>query len=386
MKKFLIIGCVIAAVACSVSKSGFYQGVKIPKGTYEDSLRFFYSFSPNKWPKPTIDSGVNWQELGPLPDNPYSPFKDTSLMPMYNLGKQLFFDPRLSGSGQISCASCHVPDLSWTDGREVSNGHDMQLNSRNSPSLLNVWHAKKLFWDGRSTSLEDQASTPISTDNEMHSSMPEMLGKLQRIEGYKPLFQKAFGADAITGETVTKAIAAFERSISSRRSDFDRFAGGDTAALSNAALRGLHLFRTKARCMNCHNGAYFTDDSMHNIGLTYYGNKAHEDLGLYLITKRAADVGKFKTPMLRDVMRTRPWMHNGLFDNIEGVLNMYSNGMPQPKRKPGQEKDTLFPKTDPLLKKLGLTKDEKADIIAFLNAITDEPLKVRAPKPVSSNL
>lgn len=144
-----------------------------------------------------------------------------------------------------------------------------------------------------------------------------------------------------------------------------------------AALRGLHLFRTKARCMNCHNGALLTDNSFHNIGLTYYGRE-YEDLGRYKVTHNPEDVGKFKTPSLRDVIRTRPWMHNGLFDNIEGVLNIYNSGMPI-KPKPGQENDPLFPKTDTLIKKLNLTKAEKTDLIAFLESITAQPWKMRQP-------
>jgi len=166
--------------------------------------------------------------------------------------------------------------------------------------------------------------------------------------------------------------------VVSRKADFDDFLTRDKKALSDAALRGLHIFRTKARCMNCHNGPLFTDNSFHNIGLTYY-QRENEDLGRYKVTGRAEDVGRFRTPSLRDVIRTRPWMHNGLFDNIEGVINMYNAGMPQPKRKPEQAADTLFPRTDVLIKKLDLNKQERDDLIAFLHAITAEPLRVKMP-------
>jgi cytochrome c peroxidase len=271
-----------------------------------------------------------------------------------------------------------VPDLSWTDGREKSAGHDQQMNKRNAPTILNVWFYKNLFWDGRSNSLADQAFSPINSETEMHSSMGAIITTLNKIEPYKVLFKNAFGSPEISPETVTDAIATFEKTVVSRKADFDKFVAGDTAAISKAALRGLHLFRTKARCMNCHNGPLLTDNSFHNIGLTYYGRE-YEDLGRYKVTHQPEDVGKFKTPSLRDVIRTRPWMHNGLFDNIEGILNIYNSGMPI-KPKPGQENDPLFPKTDRLLKKLFLTKEEKTDIIAFLESITAVPTKVRQPQ------
>jgi cytochrome c peroxidase len=380
MKRVIVILLISSCVlACSFSVSGYQsKRMDIPAGTYEDTLRFLYSLSPDKWPAPFIDSTVSWKELGIVPDSPLKPYLD-SLKHLIELGKTLFFDPRISGSNQISCASCHVPDLSWTDGRGKSVGHDQQSNKRNSPTLLNVWYYQKLFWDGRSKSLEDQAFSPINSETEMHSDMAEVMMKLRRIEGYKPLFDSAFGRREISPETVTTALAAFQRTLVSRKSDFDDFLSGKKNALSDAALRGLHLFRTKARCMNCHNGPLFTDNDFHNTGLTYY-QREYEDLGRYTVTHKAEDVGRFKTPSLRDVIRTRPWMHNGLFDNIDGVLNMYSAGMPQPRPKPEQAGDTLFPKTDRLIRRLNLDKQEKDDIIAFLNAITAEPLHVRSPE------
>ncbi len=381
MKKLFILGFVAATVfACTVSvrnQQAPRERIVIPPGTYEDTLRFLYSLPPEQWPSPTIDNGVAWQELGIVPESPLKPYLD-SLKHLINLGKILFFDPRISGSNQISCATCHVPDLSWTDGRIKSVGHDQQPNKRNSPSLLNVWFYKNLFWDGRSHSLEDQAFSPINSEIEMHSDMPEVMAKLRKIAGYRPLFDSAFGRPEISPETVTEALAAFQRTLVSRKAPFDDFLAGRKNALSEPALRGLHLFRTKARCMNCHHGPLFSDNSFHNIGLTYY-KRENEDLGRYLFTQRAEDVGRFKTPSLRDVIRTRPWMHNGLFDNIEGIINMYSAGMPQPKPKPEQAMDSLFPKTDPLIRKLDLTKQEKEDIIAFLNAITAEPTRVKMP-------
>lgn len=382
MKKWLALLILTALVACSVSNIGDKKISKkklvIPAGTFADTLRFLYSLPSSEWPAPLIDSGVEWKELAIVPESPLKPFLD-SFKTQIDLGRMLFFDPRLSGSNQISCASCHVPDLSWTDGREKSMGHDQQANKRNAPTILNVWFYKRLFWDGRSSSLQDQAFSPINSEIEMHSDMSEVTTKIRKIKGYPALFEAAFGSPAINAETITEALAIFQKTLVSRKAAFDDFLAGNKTAMSDGALRGLNLFRTKARCMNCHNGPLLSDNDFHNVGLTYYGRQ-NEDLGLYKFTKKAADVGKFKTPSLRDVIRTRPWMHNGLFDNIDGVINMYSAGMAQPKPKADQLSDTLFPKTDKLIKKLDLTKEEKKDIVEFLNAITTEPYKMRMPK------
>lgn len=381
MKKWLISSFICAFIAaCSIKINATQPAadkIVIPPGTYEDTLRFLYSLPSSKWPVPTVDSGVDWKELSAIPDSPLKPYYD-SLKHIIALGKSLFFDPRLSGSNQISCASCHAPDLSWTDGRQQSVGHDHKINIRNAPSLLNVWFYKNLFWDGRSPNLEDQAFSPINNEIEMHSSMPEAIEKIRKIQGYKPMFDSAFGNHQVSPEQLTQALAVFQRTIVSRKAAFDDFLNGKKNALSDASLRGLHLFRTKAKCMNCHNGPLLTDDKFHNIGLTYY-QREYEDLGRYNVTKNPEDVGRFRTPSLRDVLRTRPWMHNGLFDNIDGVINMYNAGGANPKPKENQVNDPLFPKTDTLLKKLNLTKTERDDIVAFLNAITTNPTTVRQP-------
>lgn len=379
MKKRLIIfsGFVVLVSTCLFSFTGEYKPW-FENDPYADSLRIIYSQPASQWPAPNVGAGVKWQELDKLPEGPLKN-PGTRQQPVIALGKVLFFDPRLSGSGQISCASCHVPDLSWTDGRERALGHDHQTGQRNTPTIFNVWSAKKLFWDGRSNSLEDQVFGPVNSEIEMHGDMAVVPGKIEQIQGYAPLFTAAFGDAHVTADRIAEAIAMFERTVVSRKAAFDHFMDGKKDALSDAAVRGLHLFRTKGGCMNCHNGPLLTDNEFHNIGLTYYGRE-YEDLGLYNITKDAKDVGKFKTPSLRDVIRTRPWMHNGLFDNMEGVLNMYNAGMPQPKRKPEQVNDPLFPKTDTLLKRLHLSKDEIQDIIAWLNSITAEPWKMRQPE------
>lgn len=342
-----------------------------------NQLRTLYSKPTSEWPAPNVDAGVTWAELGKLPASPVA--ADTALRPIIELGKVLFFDPRLSGSNQLSCSSCHDPELNWADGRSVPVGHDHQRGKRNTPSLLNVWAQQSLFWDGRAASLEDQASSPIGNPIEMHQDLALLPKELNAIKGYRTMFKQVYGRPYITKDEILQALSTFQKSITSRRSRFDVFLDGRSEALDDEALWGLHLFRTKARCINCHNGPLFTDNQFHNIGLTYYGRK-YEDLGRYAQTGKPEDVGRFKTPGLRDVMRTRPWMHNGLFDNMDGVLNMYNAGMPQPKPKPGQEGDPLFPKTSPLIQKLNLSSEEKQAIIAFLDAISTVSYRMSQPE------
>lgn len=358
----------------SFRSTEFRTGDDIPV----DSLRKIYAKPPSQWPKPTIDSGVKYTELGILPPSPIN-LKNDSIKKIVDLGRMLFFDPRLSESNQISCSSCHVPDLNWADGREVSIGHDHAPNTRNAPSLENVWFYKRLFWDGRANSLEEQAESPLTSKIEMHQDMKVLPKKLKQIKGYRTLFTAAFGDDKINTERIFKSLADFQRTIVSRKSDFDRFLEGNKNSLTDQQLVGLHLFRTKARCVNCHNGPLFTDNDFHNVGLTYYGRK-YEDLGLYNVTKKPEDVGKFKTPSLRNVMRTGPWFHNGLFGDMDGILNMYNVGMPVQRVKPEQENDPLLPKNDKLLRGLRLSKGERDAVVAFLQAITTSPWKDRQPE------
>lgn len=375
MKKFLVVGILAGLVALVASFSDNHPSTG--EQSFNDSLRALYARPVAEWPRPAIDQGVQWKELSALPVDSLFVAKLNS--PKVQLGKMLFFDPRLSGSNQISCSSCHDPDLAWTDGRVVSLGNDHLQGTRNTSTLLNVGQVKELFWDGRAASLEDQAINPMATMHEMNQEPPTIPAELAAIPGYPPLFEKVYGDKKINLDRILDAIASFERIIASRRSRFDDFVNGRHKQLSDEEIQGLHLFRTKARCMNCHNGTYFTDNQFHNIGLTYYGRK-YQDLGRYNVTKEAADVGKFRTPSLRDVMKTRPWMHNGLFDNMGGILNMYSAGMPQPKPKPDQVGDPLFPKTDPLIKKLDLTPEEKKALMAFLDAITGVPYRMDRPQ------
>ena len=363
----------------SVLLFGFFPAVKnyqTQNPTY-DSITQLYKKPIKEWPNATIDKGVNWQEFESIQRD--SNYFKTQDLPEVILGKMLFFDPKLSKSNQISCSTCHDPELGWADRRRVGLGHDHLQGARNTMSLFNIADRTSFFWDGRAATLEDQVVGPLSAHNEMATDIDSVVSKLSKIEGYKPLFKDAFGEEKITFERVAKALATFQKSIKSQPSRFDKFIDGKYDALTDEEIYGMHIFRTKARCMNCHMGKHLTDESFHNIGLTYY-KREYQDLGRYEITKLPEDVGRFKTPSLRDLLITRPWMHNGLFDNLEGIVNIYNSGMqmnsPTPEQK---EKDPLHPYTDELLKPLNLTKEEKKALVSFLESLSGTQYKMRRP-------
>ncbi|MDB0611386.1 cytochrome c peroxidase [Tenacibaculum maritimum] len=285
------------------------------------------------------------------------------------LGKKLFFDKRLSKSNTVSCASCHNPKLSWQDGIEKSPGHDSLLGNRNTQSILNSVHFNTFFWDGRAKTLEEQVKGPLTNSKEMNNTIDDLLIKINHIKEYQFAFKNVYGVSKVTPINLYKAIATFEKTITHNHTKFDSFIAGDTTAMNNKEIRGMHLFRTKGRCMNCHYGSLFSDQQFHNLGLVYY-KREYEDLGRYHITKKAKDMGKFRTPTLRNVMNTSPWMHNGFVWEMEGVLSMYNAGMVQLAPTKGEKKDTLFPYTSKLLKPLQLTTIEQEEIIAFLNSLS----------------
>lgn len=344
----------IIAIAACICLWGYRPND--PTGYTVQELRDLYSSGDvSKWPAPHLfaEAKDGFQDIGPLTameypaDNPYTEDK-------MELGKTLFFDPRLSKSGQISCANCHSPEIGWADGSRVSFGHDRQMGTRNAPTLLNIGYAKTFFWDGRAATLEEQVTSPIENPVEMNLHMDLATKNIKKIKGYKPLFAKAFGTDEVTRDKIAKAIATFERSLISPPSKFDKFVMGQKNILSDAEVKGLHLFRTKANCINCHNSAYFSDQKFHNLGLTYYGRK-YEDLGRYIVTKNNEDVGKFKTPTLREVSENKPYMHNGLFPELANIVMMYNGGMGVEKPKGDQINDPKFPKKSAMIEKLNLS-------------------------------
>lgn len=342
-------------------------------------LRKLYSSGDTSiWPKASLDSTVvGFKEIGVLPEMEF-PEDNLFTEEKKELGKMLFFEPRLSSSSQIACASCHDSQLGWSDGKRVSHGHDRSTGTRNSKTILNIGYAKVFMWDGRAISLEDQVRFPMEDEKEMNIH-PEIAAKnIKNIDAYKTAFKKAFGDEEINMDRISKAIATYERTIVSRKSKFDKFVSGDEKQLTDQEVEGLHLFRTKARCINCHNGPTFSDNQFHNAGLTYFQRK-YEDLGRYNITKNLADIGKFKTPSLRELKNTAPYMHNGLFPHLRGILNLYNAGMPNLKPKPGQEDDPMFPITSEHLKKLELNESELQALEAFLLTLSSTIIKETEP-------
>ena len=339
-------------------------------GDYTACIAQQYRQPVAQWPAPQVDADVQWQEMAALPAHapapPDNPFSDAKAA----LGKKLFNDPKLSRSGQIACASCHEADMAFADGRRVSFGHDRQSGRRNAPSLVMSGYSTHLFWDGRGGSLEQQALHPIVDPVEMAFDIPSLLGRLNADATYRQQFAQVFGPGPITPELTGQALATFQRTLVSatRNTPFEQLLRGRPQRMSDEQLHGLHLFRTKARCMNCHFGPALSDEQFHNVGLSYYGRK-YEDLGRYEVTRKPEDVGAFRTPSLRLVMKTAPWMHNGLFVNMEGTLAFYNMGMPRPQPNAQQVNDPLFPRTSDRLKALNMDKDELRALRSFLDTL-----------------
>lgn len=333
-------------------------------------LREHYSAPREQWPAPQVDADVAWQELGPLPEHAPAPANNPYTQAKVQLGESLFMDPNLSRSGQVACASCHEPDLKFADHRKVSFGHNRSAGRRNSPSVVMSGFTKTPFWDGRSDSLESQALMPIQDLSEMAFSITELLERLNADPAYQARFKEVFGTDEITAEHLQQALATFQRSLVrvARNTRFERFLNGRSNMLSDQQLHGLHLYRTKARCMNCHFGPSMSDDQFHNAGMTYYGRK-YQDLGRYEVSAKAEDVGAFRTPSLRLVSHTGPWIHNGLFPDLMGVLNFYNVGMPRPKPTPAQANDPLFPQTSERFQVLNLSRPELQALRDFLDTL-----------------
>lgn len=330
-------------------------------------LRAVYRQAPAQWPAAHWSDGVPRRELGPLlppvepADNPGTPEKTA-------LGQRLFEDPRLSRSGQIACANCHDRQLGWGDGRQVSFGHDRQAGRRNAMDVSMAPYSNHQFWDGRGGSLENQARFPIHDPLEMANSVKRMERQLRRDDHYREQFKAAFGDGRIAMDNVARAIAAYQRTLYPRNRVFDRYLAGRDNALSDNQLLGLHLFRTKARCINCHNGPTLSDDGFHNLGIHFFGRE-REDLGRYEVTGNPADSGAFRTPSLRNVPRNGPYMHNGLFPHLEGIVNMYNAGAFRPRPVGDQATDPTFPQTDPLLQPLGLSAAERDALVDFLSTL-----------------
>lgn len=283
------------------------------------------------------------------------------------LGKQLYFDPRLSIDNTVSCASCHDPAKGWSNGEQFATGIRGQKGGRNSPTIINSGYQHFQFWDGRAIQLEGQALGPIQNPIEMGLTLEELEKRLNSIEGYVRQFQKVFGKKPNSAD-VARAIAAFERTILSGNAPYDQYKSGDESALSESAARGRKVFFNKANCSACHSGPNFSDGGFHNIGVGMDEEKP--DPGRFAVTKLEGDRGAFKTPTLREIARTAPYMHDGSLKTLEEVVEFYDKGgIENP-----QLDEEIFP--------LNLSKQQKTDLIKFLKEALASPEypNVKAPK------
>lgn len=374
MKRLIII---LGVILSFIISTAFLQDMPLTI----DQLRTLYSGDQAKWPAATLDEEARpgFKDIGFLgkPDYPKNnPYRAEKA----KLGKILFFDPRLSVSRQIACASCHDPELGWGDGRRVAYGHDRQNGKRNAMTIFNTAFYNKLFWDGRALSLEHQSGFPVQDHVEMNEDITVMVKNISAIAGYKPLFAQAFGNEGVSLEKIQQAIATFERGIISTNSRFDLFVKGNKAILKDEEVLGLHLFRTKARCINCHNTPLFSDNKFHNDGQALLGSR-FEDLGLYNVTKQLKDVGAFRTPSLRETSITGPWMHHGNFPSLRDVIEFYNLGNPVAQQRALADKipDSLKTPKSAMLKKLNLSIDEQRALEAFLRAISTQVNKIMPP-------
>ena len=300
--------------------------------------------------------------------------KNNKLTPeRIELGKFLYFDTRLSSSDEISCATCHHPKRGWTDLEEVAKavGHNGKVGPRNSPTILNTAYQNRQFWDGRVKTLEQQALGPIEADVEMNMPLDKLLSKLNKIKGYQELFLVAYpkSKGIITKEYLAKAIASFERTVVSTISPFDKYIMGDKNAISQKAKDGFELFKGKAHCVNCHDGFNFSDGSFHNIGLRD-GELHGKELGRYVVKKRAAWYGVMKTPTLRDVTKSGPYMHDGSIKTLREATHVCGNG--------GRFSHNVKNKSLDIIDRK-LTKEEVTKITSFVKTLEGPDMKLHIP-------
>ena len=289
---------------------------------------------------------------------PPEPADNRSTPERVALGKALFFDPRLSGNGTLSCASCHNPALGWSDGLRTGVGINGTVLGRATPTVVNTAYNTQFMWDGRKKSLEDQALGPMKTPEEMKTDFGAAIQLLNTVPGYREMFARAYPGEPIGEETVAKAIAAFERTVVSHDSRFDRWVQGDRAAITLQEWRGYQLFKdpAKGNCVVCHAPPNFTDNGYHNIGIAHAPGA--EDAGRYKIRPLAVLKGAFKTPTLRDVELTPPYFHNGTAPTLADVVEHYARG--------GDDRSNLSKD----VRKLDLSEQDKADLVAFMKTLT----------------
>ncbi|MBL8219353.1 MAG: c-type cytochrome [Bryobacterales bacterium] len=304
-----------------------------------------------------------WLGLPPVPVPADNPLTAETVA----LGRRLYYDTKLSRDNTVSCASCHSPVLGFADGKRVSSGVGGKTGNRNAPTVWNAAYASVQFWDGRAPTLEEQAAGPIENPVEMDLPHDQLLGRLNGDPAYGRLFTQAFGPGRITMDKVKKAIAGFERTVVSGNSAFDRYQyGRDKTAMSEAAIRGLAIFQDAKRgnCAVCHTieekYALFSDGKFHNLGTGMDEQGELRDKGRYDVTKVEADLGAFRTSTLRNIAKTAPYMHDGSQKTLREVVDFYVGG------------GNANPHLDKEIKELKLSQRDRADLVAFLEALTCE--------------
>ena len=300
--------------------------------------------------------------LPPVPvpeDNPMTPEK-------VKLGKMLYFDTRLSRDGKISCATCHDPKMAWAEHEPTSEGIGGQFGDRNSPTVLNSAYAPSQFWDGRAATLEEQALGPIENPIEMGHQLDAMVQDLSSIDEYNERFQEVFGTP-VTKDGVAKAIAAFDRTILSGNSPYDRFEAGDKTALSEAQQRGLQLFEDN--CATCHTPPLLSNYRFYNAGVGM--DQAKADEGRMAVTKRKRDFGKFRTPALREVAGTAPYFHDGSVAMLTDAVALMAAGGKDNPRLSAQLK---------AVREAELSAEDCQDIVEFLRGLSGEYPVMESPK------
>ncbi|MEM9103890.1 MAG: cytochrome c peroxidase [Pseudomonadota bacterium] len=329
-----------------------------------------YSVTPSNWPKVETADQRKVPPLTPLTLLKAAPSKDATA-----LGSRLFHDPILSLDKTVSCATCHDANQTFADGLGQAIGIDKQQGRRNTPAIFGLDHWETFFWDGRAKTAEQQALMPIEDPKEMGLPLKQAIARLNAHADYPKQFKQIYGQETITTETLAKALVAFERSIPAPQTLFTQFINTAfknpeqaVALLSPQQLQGLHVFRTKGKCMTCHNGALMSDNQFHVTGFHYYGREL-EDIGRYKVTKKAEDSGAFRTPSLIGMSQTAPWMHDGLQVSLEGLVLQYNAGGPRPRPRKEFVNDPLFPKTTDLLLKLGLNQQEREALMEFLRIL-----------------
>jgi cytochrome c peroxidase len=283
-----------------------------------------------------------------------------------DLGKQLFFDVRLSRNDRVSCATCHDPAKAFTNGERLAVGVDGKRGVRRVPRLVNVAHSESFFWDGRAKTLEEQALVPIQHPDEMDMPLPALEKKLVAIPDYRDGFRRTFG-DEVTEKRIGQALAAYERTMISNDTPFDRWLKGDKSSLTPAAVRGMELFFGEARCAICHKGPNLSDGKFHNIGVS-----DPDDPGRQAVSRNEKDHGAFRTPQLREVGRTGPYMHDGRLKTLAEVVRHYNFGGVTDERNDHRDEE---------LRVLYLGDDQAADLVAFLRDGLTTPTKKSESRP-----